>query len=359
MDDYSISFNSLDALNKLILNLYDTSLAIHTRVSNFFRDIGSFIYYDRASVMIFYKNSNGEYQKQTSFSINWNSDLLKQYDTYYCRIDDTLAPLDRPEPTIIRSSSFFNEKLRSRTEYWQGYMVPNNADYEIIANLQLDHTDKYRANLSFTRGKEAGDFNGLHMRILRLFQPHMSRLICEYIRQSTDKSSLYASGNYNCIGYCILNDSCQVIKKNGIFDKINTTVNNRLLSKIVSLCIDLKQHNDPPETISCEYKFEDQPLFLEINQTPANLDGSKSQYCCLVYDLSRFFDITLKQAKEKYRLSDREYDILLHILHGKKQEEIAGDLYLSVPSVKKYVAGIYSKLGITSQKQIYTKLNLL
>ena len=359
MNDFTMSFNNLEILNKLILNIYDNTLAVHTRISNFFRDISPFIYFDRASVMIYYKNDNGDYQKQTSFTINWNVDLLKKYDSYYCKLDDTLAPLDRPEPTVIRSSSFFNLSLREKTEYWQGYMLPNNADFEIMANLQVGRNQKYRACVSFTRGKEAGDFSDYHMRILRFIQPHLSRLAQEYIRHLTDQNDMYHIGDYNCVGYCILNDSCQVIKKNGIFDKLNSNLNNRLLAKIVSLCLEFNYKENASEILSFEYKLEDSPLFLELTRTPANLKGSKNHYCCLIYDLSHFFNITLKQAKKKYQLSDREYEILLQVLHGNKQEDIAAALFLSVPTVKKYVATIYTKLGVTSQKQIYSRLHLL
>lgn len=358
MEDFAMAFSSFENLNQLILNIYDRNLPVHTRISNFFRDIAPFIYFDRASIMIFYKDEVGDYRKQTSFTINWNKPLLRKYDAHYCKLDDTLAPLDRPEPTIIKSSSFFNEALRMQTEYWQGYLAPNNADYEITANLQLSMDKKYRANLSFTRGKEAGDFNDYHMRLTRLFQPHLSRMVKEYISTSYDEDSLYGTGEYNCVGYCILDDNCQVVKRNGIFDRLNTSINNQLLNKIVCLCVNLNQSSEAAETLNYEYKFEDNPLFLELSRTPANLDGSKMQYSCLVYDLSRFFDITIRQTKEKYQLSDREYEILIRILHGKKHEEIASELYLSVPTVKKYVATIYSKLDITNQKQIFNKLNL-
>lgn len=359
MKDFAISFQNLENLNTMILNIYDNTLAFHTRISNFFRDIAPFIYFDRASVMIYYKNEKGNYQKQTSFTINWDTNLLRDYDSYYCKLDDTLAPLDRPEPTVIRSSSFFNTAIREQTEYWNGYMVPNNADFEIMANLLVEREQKFRACVSFTRGKGAGDFSDYHMRILRFIQPHLSRLAAEYIDQMNNQKSIYTIGDYNCIGYCILNDSCQIIKKNGSFDKLNLELNNRLLAKIVSLCMEFNYNEESPETLSYEYKLEDSPLFLELTRTPANLDGTKKQYCCLVYNLSHFFTVTLKQAKKNYQLSDKEYDILVQVLHGQKQEDIAAALFLSVPTVKKYVASIYNKLGITNQKQIYSKLHLL
>ncbi len=357
MEDFSISFTNIEILNTLILNLYDEKPAIHTRISNFFRDMAFFLYFDRASVLIYYKGDDGDYRKQTSFTINWNTDLLKKYDSYYCRLDDTLAPLDRPEPTVIRSSSYFNSEQRMQTEYWKGYMEPNNADFEIMANLLLENEAKYRACVSFTRGKEAGDFNDYHMRILRLVQPHLSRLVQTYIKSLTANQDVFEFGDYNCVGYCILNDSCQILRKNGLFDKLNT--DNRLLAKIVSLCMKTQGEQSSSDFIRYEYKFEDSPLFLELTRSPANIDGSRYRFCCLIYDLSHVFDITVRQAKQKYHLSDREYDILIRLLNGQKQEEIAASLYLSVPTIKKYVAALYEKLGITNQKQLFSRLNLL
>ena len=357
MDDYSISFTNIEILNNLVLNLYDSKLAIHTRISNFFRDMAFFIYFDRASVLIYYKGDDGDYRKQTSFTINWNTDLLKKYDTYYCKLDDTLAPLDRSEPTVLRSSSYFNPEQRVLTEYWKGYMEPNNADFEIMANLPFEEQTKYRACVSFTRGKEAGDFNDYHMRILRLIQPHLSRLAETYIKSLTASQDFFEFGDYNCIGYCILNDSCQITRKNGLFDKLNK--DNHLLAKIVSLCMKSQSAQESSGPIRYEYKFEDSPLFLELTRSAANLDGSKYQFCCLIYDLSHVLDVTVRQAKEKYHLSDREYEILIRLLNGQKQEEIASSLYLSVPTIKKYVASLYEKLGITNQKQLFSCLNLI
>jgi len=358
MQEMTLSFDNMDQINKLILNIYDEDIAIHTRISNFFEDIASFIYYDRASIMIFFKNEEGDYEKQSSFTINWDPSLLKKYDVHYAKLDDSLEPLDYPKPMIIKSSSFFNEERRKKTEYWQGYMVPNNADYEIIANLQLDFSMKYRANLSLTRGKDAGDFSDFHMRLLRIFQPHLSKLIRGYIEQSITENEPLSNRDYNCVGFCMLNDSYQIIKQNGIFNMLNKNANNRLLNKIISLCVN-DINSGAVGTFSYEYKLEDSPLFLELSCVPSNLDGSKVQYYCLVYDISHFFDVALQQAKTKYELSDREFDILICMLHGMKNEEIAGKLFLSVPTIKKYVANIYGKLDITSQKQIFMKLNLL
>lgn len=357
MNEGTMTFSHLKDLNILIYNLYDHNLAAHTRISNFFRDVSSLIYFDRASVMFFYKDSDGKYQKLTSITINWDSALLKKYDAHFCTLDDSLPPLDRPEPIVIRSSSFFNAELRQQSEYWQGYMLPNNADYEIMANLQITHVGNYRACVSLTRGKEAGDFTQLDLQVLQMIQPHLSRLAQSYINSLRQGKDVRTLGFYNCMAYCVLNASCQIIQKDSVFDNLNSSMENRLLGKIVSICMELNLNTSP--TAHYEHKMEDSPLFLEVTCQSNSFDNHGRQYCCMVYDLSHFIDVTLEQASKKYDLTSREYSVLVKALRGERQEDIAAELYLSVPTVKKYMASIYGKMGVTNQKQIYAKLHLL
>lgn len=356
MKQIDLTSEQFEELNRIISGIYDTSQAVHTRISGFFKDIASFVYYDRASIKIYFKNDQDEYEKLSSVTINWDKELLKLYDLYYSKLDDTLDIVDKPEPMVVKTSSLFNNELREQTEYWKKYLLPNNAHYELIANLQIDRTQKYRADVSLTRGLSAGDFDDTDLYIIRLFQPHLSRLIATHLEEA-DVSVMTDKTLYNCIGTCTLNDSCQLIDRNGKFEKLNELTDNGLLQRIVGLCISMPKGADA-RPASAEYKMEESPLFLEIYYSPSRLDGSKCNYNCLIYDLSHFLDVTIRQVKDEYQLSEREYEILLCMLQGQKNEDIAASLFLSVSSVKKYAAAIYSKMGITSQKQILSKLHL-
>ena len=52
------------------------------------------------------------------------------------------------------------------------------------------------------------------------------------------------------------------------------------------------------------------------------------------------------------QLTDRERDVALAVGRGLSNAEIAGDLYLSVPTVKAHVSRIFDKLGVTNRVQI-------
>jgi DNA-binding NarL/FixJ family response regulator len=51
-------------------------------------------------------------------------------------------------------------------------------------------------------------------------------------------------------------------------------------------------------------------------------------------------------------LTDRERDVALAVGRGLSNAEIAGELYLSVPTVKAHVSRLFEKLGVTNRVQI-------
>ena len=59
------------------------------------------------------------------------------------------------------------------------------------------------------------------------------------------------------------------------------------------------------------------------------------------------------RAQERLEgLTDRERDVALAVGRGLSNAEIAGELYLSVPTVKAHVSRLFEKLGVTNRVQI-------
>lgn len=59
------------------------------------------------------------------------------------------------------------------------------------------------------------------------------------------------------------------------------------------------------------------------------------------------------QARERLaRLTDRETEVAVAIGRGLSNAEIAGQLYLSVPTVKAHVSRLFAKLDATNRVQI-------
>ena len=61
-------------------------------------------------------------------------------------------------------------------------------------------------------------------------------------------------------------------------------------------------------------------------------------------------DVT-ERIFEKYELSEREREIAFYILEGKKNKEIAGEMFLSPNTVKVHASNLYRKLGASNRVQ--------
>jgi DNA-binding NarL/FixJ family response regulator len=57
-------------------------------------------------------------------------------------------------------------------------------------------------------------------------------------------------------------------------------------------------------------------------------------------------------GKAKHRLSDREIEVVQAIARGRTNQEIAGDLFISLSTVKSHVSGIQTKLGMRNRVEI-------
>ena len=66
----------------------------------------------------------------------------------------------------------------------------------------------------------------------------------------------------------------------------------------------------------------------------------------------------LKNAeKAKATLTQQEQTVLELILQQKSNKEIAGDLFVSVSTVKTHINNIYKKLGVSSREEVKAMYN--
>ena len=265
--------------------------------------------------------------------------------------------MDQPDPVIFRASTFFNPEVRKNNLYWTEYLIPNNCIYSIEGNLALKNNVGLKGGFSFYRGGEKNDFTEGDVTIIKLYQRHLSNVLKYYGDTADSTSILFMLENYNCVGVAILDSRYDIMRSSNTFKNLVNKKQNKIniVGKMRQLAIKLVKSGEN----SAEYKFEEEAVYLEMTRLPADSKAEGGQFSCLLYDLSHFSNQTLYQAKEKYVLTSREFEIIQAILKGKSNEEIAEELYLSLPTVKKYLASIYSKMEIKNQKQIFDKLKLI
>ncbi|TFB65516.1 response regulator transcription factor [Cryobacterium sp. Hz7] len=60
-------------------------------------------------------------------------------------------------------------------------------------------------------------------------------------------------------------------------------------------------------------------------------------------------EIRLRGAQERPTLSKRELEILVHVAEGRSAPQIAQLLFLSTPTIKSHLQGLYEKLGVSDR----------
>ena len=81
-----------------------------------------------------------------------------------------------------------------------------------------------------------------------------------------------------------------------------------------------------------------------------------------VFSILKDDKIDIEALKAAYpelnELTSREMDVLVPILEDKKRKDIADELSVTEHTIKKHTAHIFSKLGVSSRKELHEKLNL-
>lgn len=67
------------------------------------------------------------------------------------------------------------------------------------------------------------------------------------------------------------------------------------------------------------------------------------------------YPIELSLSRPKNILTVREEEVLIELINGKNNYEIANDLYISVHTVKFHVASILQKFGVSRRTKVILK----
>lgn len=66
-------------------------------------------------------------------------------------------------------------------------------------------------------------------------------------------------------------------------------------------------------------------------------------------------DAISEENLKALNLNDREYEILQLIAQGRSNKEIAGELFLAIPTIKTHISNLYSKMEVRSRTQAVHK----
>lgn len=354
-----LTASKLERINLMIADLYDDSTILSKRMENFFNALYNVIFFEKAN-FLFYQKSGDLYKTHSIYTINWSDEQKQRYESEYCHMDDVLSILDSDQSVGFLTSQVFNPNVRKNSPYFQEFLLPMGLHDSIETNFSIRNRD-LRGIFSIHRSQDKNHFTEEELELVSLFQPHFSNALKNYGRELDVETILHTLNGYPCVGAGYFDQKLNFLGCNiayhqclellGFQDVVNNPVSNRFRN----MCRELSGHSKTGGQ-HIAYKMDDLPLFLEVSKARLPQWGNDC-FICLFFDLSYVMSQTLSQLKKDFALTEREMEVLKLVLRGCTNEQISAALFVSVPTVKKHLIAIYSKLEIKSQKQIFEKLH--
>ncbi|MCI8422636.1 MAG: helix-turn-helix transcriptional regulator [Lawsonibacter sp.] len=352
--------SKLEKINQMIADLYDDSVTLSKRMEGFFAELYKVIFFEKAN-FLFYQKQGNLYKTHSIYTINWNDEQKRRYECEYCHLDDVLSILDSDQSVSFLTNQMFNQSVRKNSPYFQEFLLPMGLHDSIETNFSI-RNQNLRGVFSIHRSQDKNHFTEEELEMISLFQPHFSNALKDYGRELDMEMMLHMLNSYHCVGVSYFDKRLNFLGGNTTYRQrlaqmgFQDLGNNPVADCFRALSRTLDQ--EPPFLKRhVVYKMKDTPLFLEVTRAHVSQWGHEECYVCLFFDLSYVMEQILSQMQRDFGLTEREMEVLHLLLRGFSNEQISASLFVSVPTVKKHLAAIYSKLEIKNQKQILEKLH--
>lgn len=378
MSDIRFTADEVRAIGEVIKCVYDDPSPLPEFTNRFMTKLKSLIYFDKSDFMFFRYNSDTKKYEMESFRpVNWSAEEIHSYVTTYMHNDDVLPILSQREYIAFRNSDLFSMQERRETPYFQEFASGASLEISIDANILLPADCGIIAILGLFRTSEKVEFKERDLEIVRILQPYLSdrltKLFCSephlpsgnrfpaaHENAGTQEES-WKLDNIETLGLCSFDDSAALISNNASFSTFaqayNASLEDSTFTEEVIKCVK-KLLND-----SSLYSLGPIPIHIEEDTYMVQLaynDASKNKITAAIYYISDIFTKRLTALKEEFHLSNREFEIIfLSLKRGLTNAEIAKELYISEATVKRHIYAVYQKMGISNQKQLFRKLQLM
>lgn len=347
-------------LNQLFAGLYESD-NYQQAFTTFLENLKEIIKFQKGDVY-FYKNEGGHINFENFIFVDWGDDFLDKYINDYADIDDALPVVSLKQPVMFRSSDVFIPDERMKTKYYNELLLPAGMQHSIEGNIYVGD-EGYAAGIGIHRPDEMGDFTQKELEIMKLSRPHLVNVARKYMENSTDINA-YSTGlatlsEINEVGICIFDSNFKVEDTNinaGGFIKNEYT--GELYRSLVTLCKSLSEkiRKNGISEISENNKVKSrisigrENYFAEI--LCKECKPKEYKFIATVYDFNRVFDALISEVKDRFNLTEREFEILKCAIRGMSNSEVSRELFISVPTVKKHLTNIYQKIGVEGKHQV-------
>ncbi|MBI3652799.1 MAG: helix-turn-helix transcriptional regulator [Acidobacteria bacterium] len=163
-------------------------------------------------------------------------------------------------------------------------------------------------------------------------------------------------------GATLLNGDGQLLWRNRAFDKL--LVDNReghlLVAGVIEFATEFYQELllDPAMASSRAYSANVGRVEHEFyfSLMPKGMLGPESYLLCVVKRMASRWSSYEEQLRQHWSLTEREAQVAVECLRGKKNLEIADFLKISVETVNKHLDKVYQKAGVRGRSELASRL---
>lgn len=359
---FDLEAKELIYLNQILAELHDDENC--QRAFNvFLSKLKELVDFEKGDVYFYKKNENKIVFDDFIF-IDWGEADLKSYIQNYCDIDDVLPILSNELPMMFRSSDVFILDERKKTKYYNELLHPAGMNHSIEGNLYVDEKG-YIGGIGIHRPEKYHDFTEKDLEILKLCRPHLASVAKKYHRKQMEVNNYFYEfpllSSVQGVGICIWDYKFKLLDYNLEQSQfVNSAHISQLMRALITMCKSIRENisdtvHDAEEkermTARSRINIGETIYFAEVVLNAGTLPGDGT-FIATVYDYAALFDRIVKELKERYTLTDREYAILQCVIKGMSNMEISKELFISVPTVKKHLGNIYNKMNIEGKHQI-------
>lgn len=298
---------------------------------------------------------------------NMDETFNQKYKAYYHKFD----PLHLMERDNIKLSD--NEIVRNvdyslikRSEYYNDFLSPQQIHYKMIVYLMTE-TDLL-GKILLTKSKDSGNFSREEIDIAKEVAPYIAHALEHHKlrKEFADKNDLFqmVENNMNS-GVVLLNPCGKLIHTNPVAVELCRLIDGKT-RKIENL------HDLDPVIIkdylemTKNYKREKSNATFLSRKRTLKIDCNKFSILSRLIkdqnDIDYFLidiqkdssrdSINRKKLSGTFGLSAREIDVVVQLVKGLHNSEIAENLFISEVTVKKHLQNIFLKTCVNSRTSL-------
>lgn len=183
-----------EKINEIILDM-NSEKDVLKAFNTFLIDVEDLIPYEKAC--IYFYDFSSEDTVKDYIGQGFSQKELKDYERYYCNIDDVVEKMMPNKDVIIKSTDAFDLEKRKETEYFIDYVTPAHTKISLDTNFRWDLKNREFCigSLDLFRNEKDVDFTEREMQICRIFQPHIELKASKYAFLFDNMAHRYAFTN--------------------------------------------------------------------------------------------------------------------------------------------------------------------